>query len=61
MSKAFRYFRKPIGITGTKDEPDKPIYKYSVYMQSRDSSWLNKNINNKMDEDPEPIEEDIRD
>lgn len=43
-------------------DDDKKLYKYSVYMQSRDSKWLNRNIqNNKAEDDPEPIEEDIRD
>ncbi len=40
----------------------KDIHKYSVYMQSRDSEWLNRNIKNgKYHKEAEPIEEDIRD
>lgn len=40
----------------------KNVYKYSGYMQSRDSNWLNRNIRgNQTDINDEPIEEDIRD
>ena len=61
--KSFRYFKKT-GSAGTDTQTNKaggkPLYKYSVYMQSRDSTWLNRNLN-KADEYQEPIEEDIRD
>ena len=45
----------------SKSNEDKPLYKYSVYMQSRDHNWLNRNLSEAVDDDPEPIEEDIRD
>ncbi len=44
--------------------PRGDIHKYSLYMQSRDCTWLNRNISdtNIFPDDPmEPIEEDIRD
>lgn len=44
------------------DSDDKKTLKYSVYMQSRDSQWLNRNIQGSHSPvDHEPIEEDIRD
>lgn len=59
MVKPLRFFKKPIGSGG---DDGKSLYKYSVYMQSKDSKWLNRNIQgNKPSEDQEPIEEDIRD
>lgn len=65
MVKSFRYFKKPPPGAGNNpddgDDGPKRLYKYSVYMQSRDSTWLNRNLNNANDEDREPIEEDIRD
>ena len=61
MVKAMKYFKKD--KSGQDNFGDrKNLYKYSVYMQSRDSNWLNRNIHgNQVDDDPEPIEEDIRD
>ena len=47
--------------SSTKDST-RNLYKYSVYMQSRDSTWLNRNLrDNHRAEPSEPIEEDIRD
>lgn len=36
------------------------VYKYSNYMQSKDSAWIERNIKDNNEEN-EPIEEDIRD
>ena len=63
MVKAFRYFKKPDGGIQRVDlrKGDNKLHKYSIYMQSKDSGWLNRNINGSNDDEPEPIEEDIRD
>ena len=57
----FKNFKIQFG--DNTDVQRKDIHKYSIYMQSRDSNWLNKNIKNRNYEDDvqEPIEEDIRD
>ena len=41
-------------------DPPKNIHKHSIYMQSKDKAWINKNVKNRLYGD-EPIEEDIRD
>lgn len=63
VKKSFRYFKKTgssASSARSKKGDDKTVYKYSVYMQSRDSTWLNRNLN-KAEDDQEPLEEDIRD
>ena len=60
--KALKNLKIQYGTNSSKSP--KNIHKYSIYMQSKDSSWLNRNITNgTYDEDysSEPIEEDIRD
>ena len=68
MAKSFRYLRLPHGDSirnykkPTNSNSGQDIYRYSIYMQSRDRGWINRNINGRnTDEDYEPIEEDIRD
>lgn len=64
MVKSFKHFRVQFGTNSKRTSETSnstPVYRYSVYMQSKDSSWLNRNINNQRDESPEPLEEDIRD
>ena len=65
MVKSLRFFKKPPGGNGSGHGglgDGKDLYKRSIYMQSKDSKWLNRNINSKQaEDDPEPIEEDIRD
>ena len=58
---SFKNFRMQFG--DNSDVQRKDIHKHSIYMQSRDSDWLNRNIKNKKYDDDvqEPIEEDIRD
>ena len=59
--KAIRNFRIQFG--NDPQAKAKPVHKYSIYMQSRDTNWLNKNIvgGRARIEEREPIEEDIRD
>jgi hypothetical protein len=60
--KPLKNFRMQFGTNASSTKKD--IHKYSMYMQSRDSAWLNRNIrntNNFPDDPLEPIEEDIRD
>ncbi len=68
MVKSFRSLRKANDDTDGSAPIDmhtarsKNLYKYSMYMQSRDMTWLSRNIQkNQSDEEAEPIEEDIRD
>lgn len=61
MVKSFKVLRMQFGTNADKQQA-KPVYKHSTYLQSKDSSWINRNTNtNKFDEDREPLEEDIRD
>ena len=59
MVKGFKNLRKS-DDSSSKDSGS-GHYKYSVYMQSKDSKWLNRNLSNNVTGDDEPIEEDIRD
>lgn len=46
MTKSFRYFRIQFGTKSNQDEADKntkPIYRNAMYMQSRDSGWIDRN------------------
>ena len=67
MGKSFRYFRKPIGTVDDALDLDKVrgkhLYRYSMYMQSKDEAWLSRNSNapSAAEDEDEPIEEDIRD
>lgn len=63
-----KYFKIPRNTASnshksTKDNSnDRNLYKHSMYMQSKSSSWLNRNIGADSSNEPdEPIEEDIRD
>jgi hypothetical protein len=47
MSKSFKYFRIQFGSNAEhmkSNNKDTPTYKYSVYMQSKDNAWLNRNM-----------------
>jgi hypothetical protein len=68
MGKSTPHFKIPRNTassmrkTTSDDSSGQNLYKYSVYMQSKSSAWLNRNLgNNSGDDDQEPIEEDIRD
>ncbi|MGI9027580.1 MAG: hypothetical protein ACR2FM_01895 [Candidatus Saccharimonadales bacterium] len=64
MVKSFnKYFK--IGSSNDpihSNQSSHSVYKYSMYMQSKDSAWLNRNLKKSYeDEINEPVEEDIRD
>ncbi len=64
MSRSFKYLRIQFGSTNKSktNHGGRNVYKYSMYLQSKDNSWINRNSNtDKFDDDLEPIEEDIRD
>lgn len=47
MAKSFKHFRIQFGTKLDKrkaNDDGKTIYKHSVYMQSRDNSWINRNM-----------------
>lgn len=57
MTKSFKHFRIQFGGQSNAsniNENGKPVYKYSVYMQSRDNTWINRNLK----DDQEASEED---
>lgn len=59
--KALRNLKIQFG--SNSDYQRRNIHKHSIYMQSRDSTWLNRNLKNGKQAEmwDEPIEEDIRD
>jgi len=67
MAKSHKYFRNPfssshrdsLNLRNTHNGGN--IYRYSIYMQSKDISWIHRNAMNHHADDYEPIEEDIRD
>ncbi len=63
MGKSLKYFRMHFGNNDRdmkSNQSSHSVYKYSMYMQSKDSAWIDRNV--KDDDDVvEPIEEDIRD
>lgn len=63
MVKSFKYFRIQFGSNSTlmkMNDKGKPVYKYSMYMQSRDNAWINRNTKDR-DEDIESTEQEIQD
>lgn len=65
MVKSFKYLRIQFGGTNPQSntgQSGRPVYKHSMYLQSKDSSWINRNISTtEFDDEIEPLEEDIRD
>jgi hypothetical protein len=64
MVKSFKYFQISPDDSDEKylhTVNSQNIYKYSLYMQSKDSTWIKRNIDSRhTDGDIEPIENDIR-
>lgn len=58
--KSFKYFKVPTNLDSQANQKGS-VHKYSIYLQSRDSNWLQRNAKQIDDEPPEPLEEDIRD
>lgn len=57
MSKHFKYLRSQFNdhpLQPKMKNDGKPLYKYSMYLQSRDNTWINRNTR----EDDEIIRED---
>lgn len=67
MAKSYKYFKNPFNTSNRSGQNLRythsggNIYRYSMYMQSKDRSWISRNTVSNHEDDFEPIEEDIRD
>jgi hypothetical protein len=65
MAKSIKIFRIQFGNAATngKNDHGKPhIHKHSVYLQSKDIDWINKNSKSHYDDEaPEALAKDTRD
>lgn len=64
MAKSIKIFRIQFGNNSStaRNSPLRPhIHKHSMYLQSKDIDWINKNSKNAYDENEEPQGKDIQD